>query len=103
MNIDEALRSAEEALKFSAGNDFTDYNGIKESVEAAFREIQAAMFPSHVNPEGKSVSENLLSASEHLRSAITRLMNASDGEKFTAMLIMKLPEIKRLLLNFKLN
>lgn len=97
MNIEKALMSAEEGLKFSADNISTDYNGIKENVEIAFREILAAMFPSHVNTERKSTAENLRSASEHLSAAITRLMNETEGEKFTAMLIAGLPEIKRVL------
>ena len=97
MNLDEALRSAEEGLTLNAGHDNTDFNGIRESVESAFVNIQSAMFPSHVSNEGKSVAESLSIASVSLRSAISRLMNDSDGEKFTAMLISRLPEIRRVL------
>ena len=98
MNIREALKSAEEGLKSHALNDITDFNGIKESVESAFRNIQSAMFPQHVNNEGKTIAESLRLASESLRHSISRLMNDSDGEKFTAMLISRLPEIRRVLM-----
>ena len=98
MNLCEALTSAEKELSFNAGNERVNYNGIKESVESAFVNIQSAMFPSHVNHEGKTVAESLRLSSETLRPAISRLMNDSDGEKFTAMLMSRLPEIKRVLL-----
>ena len=98
MNIREALKSAEEGLKSHALNDITDFNGIKESVESAFRNIQSAMFPQHVNNEGKTIAESLRLASGSLRHSISRLMNDSDGEKFTAMLISRLQEIRRVLM-----
>ena len=96
MNISEAVTSAEEGLKSRA--DSRNYNGIKESIESAFVNIQSAMFPAHVNYKEKNIAESLRLAAENLRSAISRLMNDSDGEKFTAMLISRLPEIKRVLL-----
>lgn len=96
MNITGALTSAEKSLTSHAGS--ITYNGIKESIESAFVNLQSAMFPSHVNNENKSVAESLSLASKNLMSAISRLMNDSDGEKFTAMLISRLPEIKRVLL-----
>lgn len=96
MKLYEALTSAEKSLTSHA--DSITYNGIKESVEFAFVNIQSAMFPSHVNNENKSVAESLSLASKNLMSAISRLMNVSDGENFTAMLISRLPEIKRVLL-----
>ena len=95
MNITEALTSAEESLRSHA--DMT-YNGIKESIESAFVNLQSAMFPAHVNPENKTVAESLSLASKYLMSAISRLMTNEDGEKFRAMLISRLPEIKRVLL-----
>lgn len=98
MNIIEALASAEKSLTSHAGNERVNYNGIKESIESAFVNLQSAMFPSHVNHKERTIAESLRLASESLASSISRLMNDSDGEKFTAMLIMKLPEIKRLLL-----
>ncbi len=101
MNIDDALKSAEEGLTFFAAKDKTDYNGIKESVEASFKDIQAAMFPEHVNPEGRTIAENLRKASDRLKAAISRLLHTDDkeleAERFTAMLLAKLPEIRRIL------
>ena len=98
MNIYEALSSAEEGLKIDADSGRVNYNGIRESVESAFVNIQSAMFPSHINPENKIAAESLRIASVNLKSAISRLMTNEDGEKFTAMLISRLPEVKRVLL-----
>ena len=97
MNLDEALKSAEEGLRLFADKEEADFNGIKDSTESAFRNLQAAMFPSHVNPEGTSIAENLRLASEGLRSAISRLSDDEKAERFTAMLLSKLPEIRRVL------
>ena len=97
MNLEEALLSAEEGLKVFADKDETDYNGIRESVEGAFRHLQAAMFPSHVNQEGRSIAENLRLSADGLREAVTRLADGEKAERFTAMLISRLPEIRRVL------
>lgn len=97
MNIDEALRLAE--LELSAnGEDDTSYNGIKESAEFAFRHMLSAMFPRHVNNEGWTLAENLSLASDKLKDSVSRVMTPSDGEKFTAMMISRLPEVKRVLM-----
>lgn len=97
MNLEEALRSAEDGLRFFADKDSVNYNGIKDSSESSFRHIQAAMFPSHVNPEGRSITENLTLASEGLKSALSGLADGESAERFTAMLISRLPEIRRIL------
>ena len=97
MNLEEVLRSAEEGLRLHTASNETDFNGIRESVESAFVAVQSAMFPAHVNYEGRTIAESLRLASESLRPAISRLMNDSDGEKFTAMLLSRLPEIRRVL------
>ena len=100
MMIDEAVNSSEEKLKIFAGKDTIDYNGIRESVESAFRHIQSAMFPYHVNHERKSIAENLRLACETLSSALSRLMTQNEdeeSERLTACLISKLPEIRRIL------
>lgn len=97
MNIDEALRLAE--LELSAnGEDDTSYNGLKESAEFAFRHMLSAMFPRHVNNEGWTLAENLSLASDKLKDSVSRVMTPSDGEKFTAMMISRLPEVKRVLM-----
>lgn len=95
--IDKAVKSAEEELKVFADNETVDYSGIRESVESAFRHIQSAMFPSHVNHERRSIAENLRLSSESLSSAISRLMTPEDSQNLTASLISKLPEIRRIL------
>ena len=89
MNIDEALKKSETELTVLNTDNGTDYNGLRECVECAFRSIQAAMFPSHVNPERKNIAENLRIASEKLQSAISK--------ESTTMLISKLPAIRRVL------
>ena len=95
--IQEILKSAELELQNLSSQDKVDYNGLKENVELAFRNIQAAMFPSHVNPENKSIAESLKIASEKLSEAIVRLTNVDDAENFTVKLISRLPEIRRVL------
>ena len=98
MNIDEALSFAESELTTLTAQDSTNYNGIKESVEFAFRCIQAAMFPSHANPKGGDIGENLRLVREYLTPAITKLTRDSNkSEDYTARLIAKLPEIRRIL------
>ena len=81
MNIIEALTSAEKSLTSRAGNERVNYNGIKESIESAFVNLQSAMFPSHVNHKERTIAESLRLASKSLASSISRLMNDSDGEK----------------------
>ena len=98
MNIDEALTFAETELTNLTAQDITNYNGIKESAEFAFRCLQAAMFPSHANPTGGSVGDNLRLAREYLTPAITKLINdAGKSEDYIARLMSKLPEIRRVL------
>ena len=91
------MSTASELEALSAG-DLTDYNGIKEDVESAFRNIQAAMFPRHVNHKNRTITESLRRASGKLTGAITRLLHGEDGaDEFMANLIAKLPEIRRIL------
>lgn len=95
--IDEAIRTAERGLKLFADKDTVNYNSVKESVEGAFRFLLSAMFPSHINHEGRTITENLLYTCAGLQSAITRLIDSESAEKFTADLILRLPEIRRVL------
>ena len=91
------MSTASELEALSAG-DLTDYNGIKEDVESAFRNIQAAMFPRHVNPKNRTISGSLGRASGKLTGAIERLMgNRHEAEEYVARLIDALPEIRRIL------
>lgn len=95
MNI-ENTASELEAL---SSQDINDYNRLKENTESAFREIQAAMFPKHANPEGRSIAENLSSACNKLCKSILRVTHdENNAEIFTAKLIAKLPEIRRVLM-----
>ncbi|MBQ7155215.1 MAG: hypothetical protein IJR85_06645 [Synergistaceae bacterium] len=85
-------------LEALSTQDTTDYNGVKDDVESAFRDIQAAMFPKHVNPERRGIADSLKLAEEKLTGAITRLLHGEgNAEEYTAKLIAKLPEIRRLL------
>ena len=95
--LDEALNFAESELEILTAKDEINYNGIKDSAENAFKYFQAAMFPSHVNNEGKSINENLKLASEKLIYSIERLSDKKQAEIFTANLIKKLPDIRKTL------
>ena len=96
--LQEAISNAESELAVLSANDTVDYNGIRERIEAGFVCIQAAMFSSHVNHGGRTIGENLRLASEHFTHAITRILHGEgNAEEFTAKLIAKLPEIRRVL------
>ena len=99
--LQDSLNLAEEKLKIFSRYDDFNYNGLKESVEFSFRKILAAMFPSHVNPYGKSVAENLKAGAENLCAAIAKVFylnhDKSKAEDLTAKLISKLPEIRETL------
>ena len=76
----------------------TNYNGIKEAVETSFREILAAMFPLHVNPENKSVNENLQLAREKLTEVIHILSHGDiNSDDVIDKLYQRLPEIRKIL------
>ena len=95
MNIENTASE----LEAMSSHDINDYNRLKENVEASFREIQAAMFPKHTNPERISIAENLKSAFENLSKSILRVTHdENNAEIFTARLISKLPEIRRVLM-----
>lgn len=86
-------------LELSAPDeDSTSYNGLKESAELAFRHMQSAMFPRHVNHERRTPGESLTLAANELQHVISRVMTPVDGENFTAIMISRLPEIKRVLM-----
>lgn len=95
--IEEILNSTERELEALSFHDEINYNGLKENVELAFVNIQAAMFPKHVNPENKTVAESLRFASEKFCEAISRLTSKAEAEAFTSKLISRLPEIRRIL------
>lgn len=103
MNLQEALKFAEEELTNLTANDKTCYNGIKECVENVFMNILAAMFPSHVNPEEKSIAESLKFAGERLNCAIEKILHdepserTEKAERFTVQLVTRLPEIRKAL------
>ena len=95
--LDEALNFAENELEILTAQDKINYNGIKDSAETAFKYFQAAMFPSHVNNEAKSIKENLKLAGEKLIYSIERLSDKKQAEFFTKNLIKKLPDIRKIL------
>ena len=94
MNIKEAINFTESELKnFDTQKNF---NGVKENTEQAFRHLQAAMFPSHVNYENKSINENLSLACEKLKYSI-EILTQNDALEIIAELILKLPDIRKIL------
>ena len=98
MNMDEALGTAETGLLALSAQDNTDYNGLKEDTESAFRSLLSAMFPSHANPQRLSISVNLGQAAGKLTDAITRVLHGEgNAEEYVAKLIARLPEIRRVL------
>lgn len=98
MNIDTALNFACEELNNLAAQDKINYNSVKESIEFSFRNIQAALFPSHVNPHGNDIAESLRLVCENLTPAIRKFLHGEgNAEEFAARLIAKLPDIRRTL------
>ncbi len=96
--LEEALNFTKSELKILTVRDEINYNGLKDKTEKAFINIQAAMFPSHVNNEAKSISENLKSACENLIQAIKKIPDEKNKpEEITADLIKKLPDIRKTL------
>ena len=96
--LKDALDGSEAELKILTARDKTNYNGLKNDIEEAFRNFQAAMFPSHANPNGRSIKENLEAASGKLTNSIERLINDHGGaERLAAELIKKLPGIRKTL------
>ena len=103
--LEEALSLTESELKILSSADDFSFNKIKSNVESAFKNLQAAMFPAHVNDEGKSISENLHSASEKLIFSIKKILErnkspfaAEQAEVITSDLIKKLPDIRKILM-----
>ncbi len=100
-SLEEAMKNSEAELISLTAEDKFNYNGIKENIESAFLNIQAAMFPSHINHEGRSIAENLKLASEKINNAIKKILHDevnNISETLTAKLISKLPEIRKKLL-----
>ena len=98
MNLKEAASFAENELGILTARDEVNFNCIKSQAEKAFIKFQAAMFPSHINDEGRSIAENLGEGCECLKSAIEKLISdASKAEEFTARLVAKLPDIRKIL------
>ncbi len=97
MNLDTILKSTSKELEILAASDGESFNGIREKTESAFKNLLAAMFPAHFNPEKISILENLTRASENLNQAITRIHNNESGKIITC-LIAKLPEIRKILM-----
>lgn len=100
-NLEETLNFARSELEKLSAQDapLNNYSDINEKVKAAFKSFQAAIFPSHLNPENKSIKENLEFACENLISAIKKIDSNLDAEEIAANLLKKLPEIRRILLN----
>lgn len=98
MNITDALRDCEAELSALSTQNTKDYNGLKDDAESSFRHFLAAMFPKHVNLQRLSIAESLMLASAKLTGAIARVLNGEgNAEGYTAKLIDRLPEIRRVL------
>ncbi|MBQ6773398.1 MAG: hypothetical protein IJP48_04960 [Synergistaceae bacterium] len=98
MTLDEALKTSCESLAGLTANDGEAFNGLRERVESAFRNLQAAMFPSHANSKCRSINESLTRAADKLTHAITKTTGSeSESETITAKLIARLPDIRKIL------
>ena len=96
MNISDAIISASQELKNNSNSEAA-FNGIKELSENAFKNLLASMFPLHIGFEN-NIEKNLEKAAIDLKTVLLRVLNNPDNaEKFTSDLILKLPEIKRIL------
>ena len=96
MNINDAIKKTSLELKNNFNGE-ASYNGIKELSESAFKNILSAMFPSHVGLEN-DIDSSLEKAAFDLKNVLSRVLNnPGNSEKFTSDLILKLPEIKRIL------
>ena len=102
MSLSLAIKTAEENLSTPFRDNEINYNRVKEYSEAAFIALQAAMFPLHVNPEGRSVKENIAIAVEELLMAFDRLAPTGlvplGSDYYIGILISRLPEIRKTLL-----
>ncbi|MBQ7561859.1 MAG: hypothetical protein IJS99_08525 [Synergistaceae bacterium] len=99
MNLDTILKSTSKELENLAAGDGESFNGIREHTESAFKNLLAAMFPAHMNPEKISVLENLNLACENLKHSITRITgNHDESSKIINELIAKLPSIRKILM-----
>ncbi len=99
ISLDETLKSSGDSLAALTAQDGRAYNGLKERVESAFRNLQAAMFPSHVNSKCRSINESLRRAADKLTLSLTKITGDSvQAESITAGLIAKLPEIRKILM-----
>ena len=91
----ESISSKLEAL---SAQDSINYNGLREDAESSFRHFLAAMFPKHINNDGMSIRESLRLGHAKLTEAIARVIeDISCAEGYSAELIEKLPEIRRVL------
>ena len=93
-----ALRDIASELEHLTKSDTINYNRIKENSEEGFRNIQAAMFPYHANPEGRTILASLNLASRNLTEAITGVLDGGDdASDYTGRLMEKLPKIRLML------
>ena len=98
MNLEEAINLSGEELAALTAKDGKAYNGLKETIESAFRNLQAAMFPSHANSKCRSIHESLRRAGGKLIHSLTKITgNAEQAENITAGLLARLPDIRKIL------
>lgn len=98
MKLLDALNSSCEELAALTAQDGKAYNGLRERVESAFRNLQAAMFPSHANSKCRSIHESLTRAGEKLIHSLTKITGSeAQSEEITAGLLAKLPNIRKIL------
>lgn len=94
--LELSLNTAASELENLTHSDTADYNGIKTAAENVFKHFLAALFPSHVNHDDKTIEENLKLACQNLIEATQNFVD--DPEEVAAKLLKKLPKIRRTLL-----
>ena len=96
MNLNDAVRISRDELRKIPKDTTQSFNNVKELAEEAFKNLLASMFPLHINPNRSDVTSLLESAARNLFEVLLKV--SDEPEFFTSALILRLPEIKRVLL-----
>ncbi len=94
--LDEIIKNSAEAFSSTTPENYSEFNGVKELSESAFKNILAAMFPNHINPAKLPSETNLILAGKNFEGALRNLL--ANPEDVIIKLFERLPEIKRVIM-----